>query len=309
MSLRRNIRLRKEYLYRKSLEGKASDLYDKKQRIKKALREGKPVPTELRDEEASLRREIELEDERTAKYGSRASSLFPSAATGYDPSSIDDEYATATLRDPKICITTSRQPSSRLKQFAKEIRLLFPNSHRINRGSTTVQELISVTNRNDFTDVIVIQEHRGQPDGLIISHLPYGPTCHFQLLNCVMRHDIPDVGKASEAAPHLIFNGLETKLGQRIVTILKYCFPVPRASSQRVLTFSNTKDILSFRHHVFTKTPRDSTRKEDVELTECGPRFEMRPYLIKLGTLGQDEAETEWVYRPYMNTAGKKRLL
>lgn len=38
--LRRNIRLRREYLYRKSLEGKERLLYEKKRKIKEAL-EGK----------------------------------------------------------------------------------------------------------------------------------------------------------------------------------------------------------------------------------------------------------------------------
>ncbi len=47
---------------------------------------------------------------------------------------IDDEYAHAGERDPKILITTSRDPSSRLVQFAKEVKLLLPNSQRVNRG-------------------------------------------------------------------------------------------------------------------------------------------------------------------------------
>jgi hypothetical protein len=34
-------------------------------------------------------------------------------------SHIDDEYASAAISDPKVCVTTSREPSSRLKQFAK----------------------------------------------------------------------------------------------------------------------------------------------------------------------------------------------
>ena len=34
-------------------------------------------------------------------------------------SHIDDEYAWAGVEDPKIMITTSHDPSSRLKQFAK----------------------------------------------------------------------------------------------------------------------------------------------------------------------------------------------
>ena len=32
-------------------------------------------------------------------------------------------------------ITTSHDPSARLKKFVKEMRLLFPNAQRLNRGN------------------------------------------------------------------------------------------------------------------------------------------------------------------------------
>ena len=56
---------------------------------------------------------------------------------------MDDEYATAGIKDPKVCVTTSRGPSARLKQFVKEIKLIIPNSQRINRGNTKVDEVCS----------------------------------------------------------------------------------------------------------------------------------------------------------------------
>ena len=65
-SVRRNVRLRREYLYRKSLEGKEKATYERKRLIRTALQEGKPIPTELKGEEASLRHEVELEDATTA---------------------------------------------------------------------------------------------------------------------------------------------------------------------------------------------------------------------------------------------------
>ena len=80
--------------------------------------EGKPLPTELRREEAKLRHDVELEDDNTAVPRTH----------------IDDEYAHAGERDPKILITTSRDPSTRLVSFAKELKLVFPNAQRINRG-------------------------------------------------------------------------------------------------------------------------------------------------------------------------------
>lgn len=52
--------------------------------------------------------------------------------------------------------------------------------------------------------------------GLIISHLPFGPTAYFTLCNVVMRHDIPDLDTVSEAKPHLITHGFSSRLGKRV---------------------------------------------------------------------------------------------
>ena len=116
-----------------------------------------------------------------------------------------------------------------------------------------VGELVEVCRNNDFTDIVVVQEHRGEPDGLIVSHLPFGPTCYFSLANTVMRHDIEGCGTVSEAYPHLIFDNFKSKIGERIMNILKYLFPVPKDDSKRVMTFRNENDFISFRHHNYNK--------------------------------------------------------
>jgi len=85
--------------------------------------------------------------------------------------------------------------------------------------------------------------------------------------------------------------------------ILKYLFPVPKDESTRVMTFSNESDFISFRHHIFRKSGKE------VELKEIGPRFEMKVFQVKLGTVEMEEADNEWVYRPYMNTAKRKNYL
>ena len=76
---------------------------------------------------------------------------------------IDDEYAWAGVEDPKIMVTTSHSPSSRLKQFAKELRLIFPNSQRLNRGNYVMSQLVQACRANDVTDLIIAHEHRGEP--------------------------------------------------------------------------------------------------------------------------------------------------
>ena len=80
---------------------------------------------------------------------------------------IDDEYARAGVEDPKIMVTTSHSPSSRLKQFAKELRLIFPNSQRLNRGNYVMSQLVQACRANDVTDLIIAHEHRGEPGTII----------------------------------------------------------------------------------------------------------------------------------------------
>ncbi|KAI8607750.1 anticodon-binding protein [Chytriomyces sp. MP71] len=286
MDARHSTRLRREYLHRKSVEARERSVFDRKARIRAALESGAPIPSDLRKEAAQLRKDVFLDEAQS------------------DPTShIDDEYARAGINDPKILITTSRDPSSRLSQFAKEMRLVFPGAQRINRGGYVMKEICDACRANDVTDLIILHEHRGQPDGLIISHFPYGPTAYFSLHNVVLRHDIPNSGTVSEQSPHLIFDNFNSKLGARFMNVLKYLFPVPKEDSKRVMTFANDADFISFRHHVFYKLGKDVT------LSEVGPRFEMRGYEIKLGTI-EDEAtaDTEWVNRPYSNAARKGKL-
>ncbi|KJA29956.1 hypothetical protein HYPSUDRAFT_31994 [Hypholoma sublateritium FD-334 SS-4] len=286
--IRRQIRERRQYVYAKSLEAQERQTYDRKQQLKESLASGKALPTELKKSAKSLGKDLAFDEAQD------------------DPTThIDNEYSRAGVQDPKIVITTSRDPSSKLLQFSKELRLVFPNSHRINRGNYVVKELAEACRANDVSDLIVVHEHRGTPDALIVSHFPHGPTVYFTLNNVNLRHDISTYKNStvSEQYPHLIFENFSSKLGERIRDVLKYLFPVPKEDSKRVMTFANEDDFVSFRHHVFVKTGRD------VQLAEVGPRFEMKPYEIRQGTIEQTEAEREWVLTHYTRTAKKRSVL
>ncbi|KAK2466134.1 hypothetical protein APHAL10511_001776 [Amanita phalloides] len=287
--LRRKIRERRQYVYAKSLEAQERQIYERKQQLKDALATGKPLPTEFKKHATALGKDLVFDE-----------------AQEEPTSHIDNEYARAGVQDPKIVITTSRDPSSKLLQFTKEIRLVFPNSHRINRGNYVVKELAEACRANDVTDLIVLHEHRGVPDAMIVSHFPHGPTVYFTLNNVQLRHDIGDYKKStvSEQYPHLVFENFSSKLGERLRDVLKYLFPVPKEDSKRVMTFANENDFISFRHHVFVKTP-----PRDVQLAEVGPRFELKPYEIRLGTIEQTEADREWVLAHYSRTSKKRNLL
>lgn len=71
-----------------------------------------------------------------------------------------------------------------------------------------------------------------------------------------------------------------------------------------MITWANQADYVSFRHHVFEA----QKGAKAVSLTECGPRFELKLYQIRLGTLDQSHAENEWVHRAYMRSSKKSRL-
>ena len=238
--LRRQARLRREYLYRKTVEDRQKTIQDKKNRIKKSLSDNVRIHGDLQKDALNLQDKIEWEDEGPKR-----------AAQMIGENNRDDEYRYAGVKDPKIVVTTSRDPSSRLKQFAKELRLMFPNAQRLNRGNYEMEQLIHSCQANDVTDFIVVHEHRGMPDGLVICHLPYGPTAYFNMSDVVMRHDVPDLGTMSEQFPHLVFHNFKTALGARVVSILKFLFPVPKEDSKRVITFANHDDYICFRHHTY----------------------------------------------------------
>lgn len=113
--------------------------------------------------------------------------------------------------------------------------MIFPNSIRFNRGAYKLKDIVEAAERKEFTDIVLLHEHRGEPDGMIISHMPFGPTLYVGLSNTVLRHDLnakPD--PMSEANPHLIFENMDSKLGERIKKILTSLFAVPKYDSKRV---------------------------------------------------------------------------
>lgn len=287
--LRKTVRLRKEYLLKKGLQQQEAAKLERKKRLKQALETHQPIPTDLRAEEHELRHEIELEDE----------------VSQIPRSHMDDEYADAGVKEPRILLTTSRKPSSRLLQFLKELKIVIPNGVRTNRGNYVMKDLVEIALKYEFSDLIILHEHRGQPDGIIISHMPSGPTAYFGLTDVVLRHDLRTrLETMSEEYPNLIFEGFNSNIGERVTDILKYLFPVPKLDSHRVITFVNKDDLIVCRHHTHSKSDYKT-----IELDEIGPRFNMRLYQITLGTVDVTHAQKEWVLRPYMNTAKKRRVL
>lgn len=271
-----------------------ASIAEKRAQLKASLASGKPLDPSIADDKA-LREDFKY-DESLEKDGEAVD--------------LDDEYAlTSGIVDPRPIVTTSRNPSVRLGAFAKEIRLLLPTSIRLNRGNTVLPDLVSSANGAGMSDMILLHEHRGTPTAMTISHLPHGPTASFSLHNVVLRADIPNSarGTVSESYPHLVFEGFNTKLGARVVQILKHLFP-PREGGKvgnRVVSFVNKEDSIEVRHHVFVKTGY-----RDVELAEVGPRMTMRPFEIRGGSIEKNSSgDVEWALTQYTRTSKKKDYL
>ncbi|KAM5437299.1 snoRNA-binding rRNA-processing protein imp4 [Microsporum canis] len=298
--IRRQARERRDYLYRKALQLKDASIAERRAKLKESLASGKPLDPSIANDR-KLREDF--------KYDESLQTADPKAKGG-EEIDIDDEYAvTSGLVDPRPLVTTSRDPSSRLSTFAKEIRLLMPTSIRLNRGTLVLNDLVASATASALSDMVIVHEHRGTPTAITISHLPHGPTASFSLHNVVLRADIPNAarGTVSESYPHLIFEGFTTKLGKRVVQILSHLFP-PREAGKvgsRVVTFKNIEDSIEVRHHVFVKTGY-----QDVELAEVGPRMTMRLFEIRGGTLEKGAGgDVEWALTQYTRTSKKKDYL
>jgi U3 small nucleolar ribonucleoprotein protein IMP4 len=98
--LRRQARERRAYLHQKALAQKSNIAHLRK--LKAHIDKDKELPKELQD--PSLRKDLRYDE---------AQLLLD------EVEQMDDEYYNMGMRDPRILITTSRDPSSRLLQFSK----------------------------------------------------------------------------------------------------------------------------------------------------------------------------------------------
>ncbi|KAL9088114.1 MAG: hypothetical protein Q9159_003312 [Coniocarpon cinnabarinum] len=299
--IRKQARQRRDYLYRRALTLKDAETARKRAVLKSSLATGKPLDPSIAND-TDLRKDFKYDEsiaDRTAE----------------NELDLDDEYAALSgIRDPRILVMTARDPSSRLRTFSKEVRLMLPTAVAPNRGNLILEDLVNSAQSSGFTDVVMLHEHRGTPTALTISHLPHGPTASFSLHNVLLRKEVAavngtDIGTVNEVYPHLIFEGFSTKLGERVVKILKHIFPPQSVSGRtpkdgRIVTFRNIEDAVEVRQHAFVRNGR-----QDVVLAEIGPRMTMRLFEVRSGTLAEKDGEKEWHLSSYTRTGRKKDYL
>uniref|UniRef100_A0A8C3E3S2 Ribosome production factor 1 n=6 Tax=Passeriformes TaxID=9126 RepID=A0A8C3E3S2_CORMO len=217
-----------------------------------------------------------------------------------------DEFAPYFNRQtvPKILITTSDRPRGRTVRFCEQLATVIPNSHVYYRRGLALKRIIPQCIARDFTDLIVINEDRKIPNGLVLSHLPDGPTAHFRMSSVRLRKEIKRKGKEpTEHVPEVILNNFTTRLGHSIGRMFAALFPHdPQFIGRQVATFHNQRDYIFFRFHRYI-----FKSEKKVGIQELGPRFTLKLRSLQKGTFDSKFGEYEWIHkRREMDTSRRK---
>jgi len=207
--------------------------------------------------------------------------------------------------NPKIFITTSRYPSAGIIKFVLELKKTFPNSKKLPRGRKFLKSLVEYCINEGGTDLILIHEYRGEPDAIILSHLPEGPSVYFTIKRILFLTKKTKINFTS-LSPHIVIDNLNSEIGKRFVKILCSLFSSPKPNSNRIVSLSGEKNYIVFRHFLFQK--REISEKSSI-LHELGPSFEMLPFKIVLGNLGDKNQKIEWKFSSFIKSHSKKSFL
>ncbi|TRY70746.1 hypothetical protein TCAL_04837 [Tigriopus californicus] len=198
----------------------------------------------------------------------------------------------AKAYQPKVLITSADNPHSRTIAFMKELSRIIPNAEPMWRKNSSMKKMVRRSIENEFTDIVVVNEDNRHPNGMIVSHLPNGPTAHFRLSNVKIAKDIKkDWRQISSLRPEVILNNFSTRLGHTVGRMMAALFHYePQFQGKRCVTFHNQRDYIFFRHHMY-----DFKSSEKVRLRDMGPRFTLKLRSLQKGTFDSKLGEYEWI--------------
>uniref|UniRef100_A0A672SFU9 Ribosome production factor 1 n=1 Tax=Sinocyclocheilus grahami TaxID=75366 RepID=A0A672SFU9_SINGR len=118
------------------------------------------------------------------------------------------------LTNPKVLITTSDRPRGRTVRFCEQLATVIPHAHVYYRRGLALKRVIPQCISRGFTYLIVVNEDRKVPNGLILCHLPDGPTAHFKVSSVRLRKEMKVIKLQLN-----IVNNVQHSMG--IITLLK----------------------------------------------------------------------------------------
>jgi len=229
MHSRRLLQERKSYLSTKEEESRQEH---KKEELKRALKECKPIPHHLRGDAKEILDEII-----------------------YNNADSVPEYL-----PPRIAVTTSHSPSSSLKMFAKHISLVF-NGQMLIRGNQSYEKLDKYCQDYGITHLIILTETKGNPTSLTLCRYPQGPTYSFSLFNLKFQRRVRSFGEKVQ----LVLDGMDSVLGKRLCLDLSLCFP-KISEGNRLLAMVNRGGTIAFRHFFIDKRKLEKDCEFDLKL-------------------------------------------
>ncbi|XP_056324077.1 ribosome production factor 1 [Danio aesculapii] len=155
------------------------------------------------------------------------------------------------LTNPKVLITTSDRPRGRTVRFCDQLATVIPHAYVYYRRGLALKKVIPQCISRGFTYLMVINEDRKVPNGMVLCHLPDGPTAHFKVSSVRLRKEMKRRGKnPTEHSPEVILNNFTTRLGHSIGRLFAALFPHdPQFVGRQVATFHNQRDFIFFRFH------------------------------------------------------------
>jgi ribosome production factor 1 len=191
--------------------------------------------------------------------------------------------------------------------FGRELTRIIPNSTSLYRNRSGVKKIVKSAIKENFTDILIINENRKEPDGLLVIHLPDGPTAHFKVSNVRITTELRKNHKEiTEHRPEVILNNFTTRLGLTVGRMLGALFHYnPEFEGRRAVTFHNQRDYIFFRHYRYGI---DGDGKK-ARLKELGPRFTLKLRSLQKGTFDSKYGQYEWIIdgrRHAMETSRRK---
>lgn len=234
-----------------------------------------------------------------------------------------DEFAAhfANARPPNVLLTTCYKPTGGMYKFISEMLEVFPMATYYKRKGYPLKKIVEYASNREFTDIVVFNEDKKTINGMLVVHLPDGPTAQFKLSNLVLSKDIKGHGRATSHKPELVLNNFDTRLGHRVGRMFASLFcQDPTFKGRRVVTFHNQRDFIFFRHHRYIfeekevkqvvkkagKVSKTTVPTVKARLQELGPRFTLKLQSLQKGTMDSKGGEFEWVHKSEMDTSRRK---
>lgn len=195
--------------------------------------------------------------------------------------------------EPKVLITYSDNPMKKTRIFGRELTRIIPNSLSRYRNRSGVKKIVKSALREGFTDVMIVNENQKEPNGLLVIHLPDGPTAHFKLSNVKITTELRKNHKdINDHKPEVILNNFSTRLGLTIGRMLGALFHYrPEFEGKRAVAFHNQRDYIFFRHYRYNF---DAEGKK-TRLKELGPRFTLKLRSLQKGTFNSKAGNYMWI--------------